>query len=396
MLTEAVDATRRVQRLDLPLVLRISFRDQVPCPGGRTLCAPAPQGARPRREVACRDDAEGRACPRSRRGDGGARRVARDARSDEDRSEAQTSASRSRFPPEPAKRTGLQRMTPGRAVSWTPGRARRRSRPSSSRKARRSTCPVAIFAGAISYNLELSDQTACSDETETRDMEVEKDGVWVLEPQEVPTGTKCPFTPGSTYGFGDRSGRRCTGPCGSFIAVQEGRAEFAACGQGYDADFYGVIGKDEELWGISGTFEDKDGRGLGRHPRRAVGRGATGGRVAKHDRLLRVPGPGGQLPGHDRAGLLRGGRRRAGLACSSSASVSVPGSHAVDFRPEKEGTIAGTVFDADGNGLGGVTVSAVGRMGSICQRPTTRAHTSSTWPRLVHGECRGGLAGRRG
>ena len=155
-----------------------------------------------------------------------------------------------------------------------------------------------------------------------------------------------------------------TGPCGSFIAVQEGRAEFAACGQGYDADFYGVIGKDEELWGISGTFEDKDGRGLGGvlielsgEERQAdVSRSSTG--------YYAFLVPEGSYQVATEPGFCAVVDGAQGSGCSNSASVSVPGSHAVDFRPEKEGTISGTVYDADGNGLGGVTVSAVGRMGS--------------------------------
>ena len=49
--------------------------------------------------------------------------------------------------------------------------------------------------------------------------------------------------------------------------------------------------------------------------------------------------------------------------CSRSATVSVPGSHSVDFRPEKEGVIKGTVKDDKGKGIRNATVSAVGKMG---------------------------------
>jgi hypothetical protein len=213
----------------------------------------------------------------------------------------------------------------------------------------------ALEPGGVDFTMP-KDDVLCGHESENRDTEVQKDGRWVVENKPNITSSWCLFKPGSTHGKWSTMSVDVIGPCGSQIAVQEGRAEFAACAGTYGSDYYGVIGKDEDLWGISGRVTLSDGRGMPGVPISVSG----------PESRSAITGPGG-----DYAFAVKKGTYKVSAgakvcvkpqtgACSSSTSVTLPGSAAVNFGPAAEAVIRGTVFGEDSKPKQGVGVRIVG------------------------------------
>jgi len=263
--------------------------------------------------------------------------------------------------PDPPVR-GDCRNYPEQACTWDAWTGEVTVSPKLVRAGEKVAVSVSICCGAVGFSMPLSD--GCTATVETLDREVLVDGVWVVQPTEVTTATSCSLTTGGGSDGWHYISAGITGPCGSNIAVQEGRAEFAACGSATDSDYYGVIPEDEDLYAISGRVATRDHRRLGGvlvelsgDERQAYVTRGSG------DYAFLVPE--GAYTVTTETGLCAVVDGVRGEGCHSSASVTVPGSHAVDFEPEREGTISGTIHDSEGNPFGGrVTISAMGKQGA--------------------------------
>jgi len=276
-----------------------------------------------------------------------------------------------RFGPIPVR--GDCRSYPGQSCTWDAWTGETTVSPKIVREGESISVSVSICCGAVSF--QLPKMTGCTETKQPQDVEVKgPDGRWVLQKKDVVVASTCAMKPGPTRGGWATIGAGITGPCGSQIAVQEGRAEFAACGSAEDSDYYGVIPKEEELWAISGRVSAKDNRRI---------RGVLV-ELSGDERQAAVTSSSG-----DYAFLVKKGSYTVTTeegfcasvdgspvsGCSRSGSVSVPGSHSVDFRPAKEGIVKGTVLDAKGKGLRFATVSAVGKQGQTAVTDVNGAYT---------------------
>lgn len=219
------------------------------------------------------------------------------------------------------------------------------------------TITFSLEPGGVSFSMPGNGKD-CAINKESRPTEVKNSaGTWVVQDKDVPTSGTCTLKPGPTGGRWATTQVGVTGPCGSEIAVQEGRAEFAACAGTYASDYYGVISKDDDRYGISGRVTLSSGRPM-------VGVPIS---VSGPDSQSTMTGPGG-----DYSFLVKKGTYsvQAGAkvcvtpgesdACSSSKTVTVPESQSVNFVPPGEGVIRGTVLGEDSKPKAGVDVHIVG------------------------------------
>ena len=219
------------------------------------------------------------------------------------------------------------------------------------------TVTFALEPGGVSFTMPGNGK-GCDLDKESRPTEVQNAaGTWVLQDKDVATGGSCTLKPGPTGGRWSTLQVGVTGPCGSQIAVQEGRAEYAACTGTYASDYYGVIGKDDDRYGISGRVTLSNGRAM-------VGVPIS---VSGPDSQSTITGPGGDYSFLVKQGTytVQAGAKvcvtpGATDSCSSSKSVTVPASQTVNFMPPGEGVIRGTILGEDSKPKAGVDVHIVG------------------------------------
>jgi hypothetical protein len=225
------------------------------------------------------------------------------------------------------------------------------------------TLTVTLKPGGVSFSLpnDFKNGRECDTQKESRNVEVQDStGKWVRADRDVATSGTCTIKPGPTNWQWVTPSAGITGPCGSQIAVQEGRAEYAACAGTYASDYYGVISKDEDKYGISGQIVMSDGRGMAGVP-------------------VTLSGPDGDSTVTDAGGgyyfLAKKGdytvsadadvcAEPVDAGCENSRQVSVGPSRTVNFRPRGEGLIEGVVTGPDSRPKSGVTVRIVGKDGT--------------------------------
>ena len=226
------------------------------------------------------------------------------------------------------------------------------------------TITFALEPGGVSFTMPGGGK-GCDYAKESRPTEVQNSaGTWVLQDKDVATSGTCTLKPGPTGGHWSTMQVGVTGPCGSEIAVQQGRAEFAACTGTYASDYYGVIAKDDDRYGISGRVTLSNGRPMVGVPISVSGpdsQSTTTGAGGSYSFLVKkgdytvsagakvcvTPGPADQ--------------------CSQSKQVTVPESQTVNFMPPGEGVIRGTVLGEDSKPKAGVDVHIVGPDGITVQ-----------------------------
>jgi hypothetical protein len=225
------------------------------------------------------------------------------------------------------------------------------------------TMTVSLEPGGVSFTLPNDHVNGrdCDTVKESRTIEVQNaEGRWETGDRNVATSATCTIHPGPTGWKWVTPQAGITGPCGSQIAVQEGRAEYAACAGTYASDYYGVIPKDSEKYGISGRLVMSDGRGMAGVP-------------------MTLAGPEGDSTVTDRQGgyyfLAKEGdytvsagadvcAEPVGDDCENSRKVHVGGSKSVNFRPRGEGLIEGHVLGPDSKPKANATVRIVGKDGT--------------------------------
>ncbi len=226
------------------------------------------------------------------------------------------------------------------------------------------TLTVTLKPGGVSFSLPNDNRSGrdCDTHKESRTIEVQNsDGRWELGDRDVATSATCTLKPGSTNWQWVTPSAGITGPCGSQIAVQEGRAEYAACAGTYASDYFGVIPKDEDKYGISGQIVMSDGRGTAGVP-------------------VTLSGPDGDSTVTDGGGgyyfLAKRGdytvsagadvcAEPVGADCENSRKVSVGPSQTVNFRPRGEGLIEGVITGPDSKPKANVSVRIVGKDGTV-------------------------------
>jgi hypothetical protein len=222
-----------------------------------------------------------------------------------------------------------------------------------------------LLPGGVSFQLPQGPGllTDCKDKTESRKVEVaDKDGRYSLEEKDVPISTSCSFKPKATLGKWSTMSVGVTGPCGSQIAVQQGKAEYAICAGTYDSDYFGVLDKNDPRSAISGRVSLSSGRGLVGVPVHLSGpESKTAMTSATGDYYFLVKK--GTYTVRPDAKVCATSQH--GTGCSSTATVTVPGSKTVNFGPDGEGTVDGTIRDSGGDPVPGVTVRVVGPSGQV-------------------------------
>jgi hypothetical protein len=241
------------------------------------------------------------------------------------------------------------------------------------------TMTVTLEPGGVSFSLPNDNKSGrdCDVRKESRNIEVQNaDGRWERADQDVPTSATCTIHPGSTNWQWVTPQAGITGPCGSQIAVQEGRAEYASCAGTYASDYFGVIPKDSDTYGISGHIRLSNGRGMSGVPVTLAG-----------------PDPGSTVTSAtgDYYFLAKKGSYTVSASadvcaepvsadCSHTREIQVGPSTTVNFRPRGEGRIEGTLTGPDSKPKSGALVRIVGRDGTTVTTDG-QGHYEATLPK---------------
>lgn len=225
------------------------------------------------------------------------------------------------------------------------------------------TMTVSLEPGGVSFTLPNDNRSGrdCDVTKESRNIEVQdKDGHWVRADRDVATSATCTIKPGPTNWQWVTPQAGITGPCGSQIAVQEGRAEFAACAGTYASDYYGVIAKDEDKYGISGRIVLSNGRGMAGVPVTLSGPDSDSTVTDSGGGYYFIAKKGDYTVTADADVCAE----PVDAECENSRKVTVGPSRTVNFRPRGEGLIEGTVTGPDSKPKSGALVRIVGKDGT--------------------------------
>lgn len=248
----------------------------------------------------------------------------------------------------------------GQVCVNTPWTAKMTTSPKVVKEGETVTATMTLLPGGVSFDMRGGGE--CTDSKEVKPQEVQNaEGRWEVRDVPVATSGSCTFKPAASGWRWQTYSAGVTGPCGSQIAVQEGRAEFAACAGTYASDYFGVIPKDADRYGISGRVSLTDGRGMAGVPITLAGPESKSMLTDSSGDYYFIVKKGTYTV---KAGAKVCAVPIAGHGCAPSKTVTVPASQTVDFRPPGEGVIQGTVFGEGSKPKSGVTVHVVGPDGT--------------------------------